>query len=807
MPFIPQLLRGAQEAKGGHTLPQVTLIRPNISEVFENFITHERVLFLSASCGFGKSAVASALLSKKNVLSLSAASAGFFLPSVDGSWEILMIDDLQNMQDEADWQTLCELIRNSPNRRFVLLSRGSPPGCLMAFQFSGLMTVLTGENLCYDCNDIKNLFVLHGLEPRVADITSVFEAFHGYPLATVAVLKLAASGRNIDSGLIAQVSREVLLYFESNIYYRFDLPLRRFLLDLVPFDSFDAEMTRIISGNPRAGELLEWLQRNTSVLRYDDIGHLRFWEPFRNFLFWEMEREYTAEKRTALFNRGGLYYELKEDFPRALECYAKSGDHSRISELLIRNAELHPGMMHYNETEKYYRALPEKEILDSPSLMKGMSILCALETDYEGSERWYQALKSFAESRSRHDAAGRQARNRLTWLDISLPQRSAESLSDILPSVFRRISSRDLSLPPVSVTSALPSIINGGKDLSLWVGRNDALYQLLHHTTETVFGRDGVGLADCALAESKFEKGEDISAHILSLLPRIEDIQRRGTPDIIFALTGLMVRSQLASGRSDDARHIAERQREHFVQEKLTRFLPNIDALLCRIALHTGNLDAAERWYLEKAPRDPTRLNVMLRYQYLTQAMAELALGRPKSALMTLAPLTPYCETCARHIDLIQIHLISAIALSRQKDEAWREHLSAALRSAGRFNYIRPISVFGAPLLPLLANFQWDCSNKTWRRQLLADVRMISAFYPRFLAPRIPPHCELTETENQVLRLLCADKSNAEIGEVLNIKLSTVKTHVSHILGKLGVKSRSEAKSAARNLHLIPIDL
>lgn len=45
-----------------------------------------------------------------------------------------------------------------------------------------------------------------------------------------------------------------------------------------------------------------------------------------------MEREYTDEKRRALFSRGGLYYELREDYSHALDCYAKGGDHSKGSE-------------------------------------------------------------------------------------------------------------------------------------------------------------------------------------------------------------------------------------------------------------------------------------------------------------------------------------------------------------------------------------------------------------------------------------------------------------------------------------------
>ena len=79
-----------------------------------------------------------------------------------------------------------------------------------------------------------------------------------------------------------------------------------------------------------------------------------------------------------------------------------------------------------------------------------------------------------------------------------------------------------------------------------------------------------------------------------------------------------------------------ETLRLHFCERGLTRFLPNLDAMLCRIALHAGDIDAAELWYREKAPRDPLHLNVMKRYQYLTQAMVELADGKPDGSTAQL---------------------------------------------------------------------------------------------------------------------------------------------------------------------------
>ena len=99
------------------------------------------------------------------------------------------------------------------------------------------------------------------------------------------------------------------------------------------------------------------------MLRSDGVQRFRFWAQFQTYLLWEMDREYTEEKRRALMNRGGLYYELKEDYRHALECYTLGGDHSKVSDLLVRNAELHPGMGHYTEMEQYYRSLPEEEIL------------------------------------------------------------------------------------------------------------------------------------------------------------------------------------------------------------------------------------------------------------------------------------------------------------------------------------------------------------------------------------------------------------------------------------------------------------
>mgnify|MGYP001644652520 FL=1 len=93
--------------------------------------------------------------------------------------------------------------------------------------------------------------------------------------------------------------------------------------------------------------------------------------------------------------------------------------------------------------------------------------------------------------------------------------------------------------------------------------------------------------------------------------------------------------------------------------------------------------------------------------------------------------------------------------------------------------------------------------DKDQLARLVKGARAQASHYPNFMSSPSGPTEPLTKTEGQVLRLICQDKSNAEIGELLGIKLPTVKTHVSPIFTKLGVSRRAQAASEARRLHLV----
>ncbi len=86
--------------------------------------------------------------------------------------------------------------------------------------------------------------------------------------------------------------------------------------------------------------------------------------------------------------------------------------------------------------------------------------------------------------------------------------------------------------------------------------------------------------------------------------------------------------------------------------------------------------------------------------------------------------------------------------------------------------------------------------------------RLLAAFPDVDSAQPQRPPAEMVEPlsarELELLGLIAKGLSNQEIAAKLHLSLNTVKVHCSHIYGKLGVNSRTQAAAKARMLGILP---
>jgi LuxR family transcriptional regulator of spore coat protein len=64
----------------------------------------------------------------------------------------------------------------------------------------------------------------------------------------------------------------------------------------------------------------------------------------------------------------------------------------------------------------------------------------------------------------------------------------------------------------------------------------------------------------------------------------------------------------------------------------------------------------------------------------------------------------------------------------------------------------------------------------------------------------------LTKREKEIFDLLIHNKTTAEIASTLNVTDKTVRNHISNVIGKLGVSSRTQAIIELLRHNIIKID-
>lgn len=754
-----------------------------------------QTVYLYGITGSGKTALVKDMLRRKSYSYYSAREnrAEELEVLEDGKSHILVVDDLHEIFGESQREEYAKRLRVLSVRKdvwLILISRCRIPQWLMPIHMESAFLIIGEEDFWLDRTDQEAYFEKWDIElaPETAD--RVWKLAGGSPL----LLRFVA----LAGGDVKKAIGDMWNYL-FYIFDQWDPELQELVAAMSVVERFDVRMAQMVTGRNNVQRLLKKAMETGNFFKEEDGVYECNFIFRRDAIRRYLERKFDRTQVARIYYNAGHMYEAYGDIPNALRMHELGGDEKSIFRLLISNARENPASGHYFELRHYYLSLPEEDIRTSPVLMACMSMLHSMLMNPEESERWYRMLEDFAAESE--GSARREAKNRLLYLDIGLPHRGIVKMTDILKHTGSLLKDGKAILPELSVTSNLPSIMNGGKDFCEWSKRDKELAASIGKIVEFVLGKYGKGLVSIALAESYFEKGTD-SYEIVSLAEKGRmQAETGGKMEQVFVAVGILVWLSVLNGHGEDAHDILEGFRQ-CVEKEAPQLLPNLYALRCRILLYQGKVPQILEW-METAPDENTDFCSLERLRYLTKIRCYIQFGKYEKAYGLLQKMIYYADVQKRNYIAMETKLLLAVVRYRMKEKDWQSLLQECITQAEEYHFVRIFSREGGVVLKLLktGNFQWK--DEGYRKQVIRECEKMEKLYPSYLKEKTDGDVVLSKNALDILRLQAEGYQTSEIATLLDITGNTVKYHSKETYRKLGVSGKAAAVSEAKNRGLI----
>lgn len=752
-------------------------------------------LYLYGVTGVGKTSLIIHNLNMKRCIYYSAAEteASQIAVREQGVEHTVVIDDLQSVTGVEEREAYYKVIQELLGREdvwLILIARCPFPRWLLTLRTKYIFVEIEESDFLFSIEEQRAYLEQYGICLPDELHERAWRMGGGNPLS---LLFFA-----MEKGDLERTQKREWDYLESHVYEQWDVELQEFFMNICIVETFTIRLAAMLTGRSDVEKVIAKAEETGNF--FETAGVDGVWKcrwPMRKSMRQRLGRKKTLEQIRRLYYTAGLYYELENQIPEALSMYEECRDMESISRLLISNANKNPSSGWYYELRRYYLELPEQIIEESPALMAGMSLLHSMLMNIEESERWYQALEQYADKHT--GGQRREARSRLIYLKIALPHRGSMDMIDLIKNADLFLREWRSTLPDLSVTSNLPSMMNGGKDFCEWSRKEREMVVSIGKPVEFILGKYGKGLVSLILAESFLEKGEDTFEIFSQAEKGKMEAESGGKLDQVFVGIGTLAWLSVLKNNAEGAAASLAGFRTR-AEKEAPNLLTNIDAFLCRISLYQGNDGAS---WMEQAPDETLEFSILERFRYLTKTRVYIQQKRYEEAYCLLQQLLYYAETMNRTYILMELHLLLAVVQYRTGQEEWRENLQACVSQAESYHFVRLLSREGSVLLSMLEEGEPIWKDRSFRKQVLEECGQMKEFYPRYLGGRQEDEIILSENAVKILKYQSEGLSSAAIAEKMKLSEATVKYHSRETYRKLGVKNKTAAIAEAKERKMI----
>jgi LuxR family maltose regulon positive regulatory protein len=776
----------------------------------------------------------------------------------DSEDRTLIVDDYHLIRSEEIHHGLSYVVEHLPDTfHLVLAGRTALPWRLARLRGRGQVTELGPADLRF-ARDEADAFLTRtmrlGLSPEEVDALAASTEGWVAGLQLAALSLRSRADHRIQLGGLSGADRVVFDFLGEEVLDSQPKSTREFMMRTSITDRLNGSLCEVLTGQEGGQETLEGLERaNLFVFPLDEERRFyRYHRLFARFLSQRLQREHPEEVRELHLKAAGWY--RRNDFPvEAVRHALRAPDFETAAELLESVGE---AMLERGEVAtllEWLEAMPGEEV-DSRArlaLLHAWALahagrLEAVDGVLRRVEGCLSAANGSADGGStvrtekavdktvglRGEVAAVRARVAAISEDASAATEFSREALLWLPRESLRLRGNvaldmahgyNLTGEVREADAAFAEAAEAAGNLrstliALWyrssvkavLGNLDEAADLAQRCLELAEKEENretpvSGTAHVAVAQVLYERDELDDAEQF-FEEGVRRGKRGGEVKIIVAGYIGLARLAMARGRSGDALELVRRAR------RLASW-PHIGAWQARLQLAAGNVAAAARWVNEYGTEHEDPSGYTRDLERLTAARVLLARNETDAVLALLERLLAKAESQGRVSHAIEALVLTALARETrgETDEAESAALRAAsLAEAGGFRRI--LVDEGAPLATLLARV---IRRLRWKKGMVhgdASLRYLGEIVEtiRAAAPGdddsekvISASEPLTEREREVLRLVAAGLSNAQIADELYLAVGTVKSHIHHIYGKLLVSSRTQAVERARELDLL----
>jgi len=266
-----------------------------------------------------------------------------------------------------------------------------------------------------------------------------------------------------------------------------------------------------------------------------------------------------------------------------------------------------------------------------------------------------------------------------------------------------------------------------------------------------------------------------------------------------FVCIALMVKILRSMDRPKEIASITASLERNILDKGDFFLLPNFHAFQQINFLRNGNIGFISVFYEENSNL-LNKNHFYLLYRKIAYVRTLMSIGEYSKSLILLDLLESLCEKYNRVLDLIEICLLKSISLLKLNDNHNAVNsIKKALHTGKPYGYIRIFADEADDLLPIFSLLD-KAINDSYMKQVLISIKKAMR---KNMKPQQNIHVELTKTEIQILKSLQNNFTYKEIAFERNIKLTTVRTHIQSIYGKLGVNNKTSAIHIAKKQGLL----